>query len=102
MNNRLNTIKVSQIRELKDNEKIQVGDFLQFLTIEEFEEAGEEITELVEKFAGKMVEVLEVGGEYNEFHELEFFVRDEEDNMVSGTSHEFSKAYREKEHAEIK
>lgn len=99
--NRLNTITVANIRELKDNEKIQVGDFLEFLTLEEFEEAGEEITELVEKFAGKMVEVLEVGEDYNEFHELSFFVRDEEDNMVSGTSHEFSKAYREKETSNV-
>ena len=95
--NRLNTVTVANIRQLEDNEKIKVGDFLQFLTLEEYEDAGEEITELIEQFAGKMVEVLGISNDYNEFHELEFEVQDEEGNQVIGTSHEFSCAFREKE-----
>ena len=93
---RLKTVPVAHIRELKDNELIEVGDFLQFIDLDEYEETGDEITDLVEKFAGKMVEVLNISDDYNEFHELEFIVQDEDGNQVSGTSHEFSKAYREK------
>ena len=93
--NRLNTVKVANIRLLEDNEPIQVGDFLQVITLEEYEDAGDEITELTEKFAGKMVEVLCICKGYNDFHELEFTVQDEDGNIVTGTSHEFCRAYRE-------
>ena len=95
--NRLNSVKVSNIRRLEDNEKIQKGDFLQVISLEEYEEAGDEITELVEQFAGKMVEVLGMEEDLNEFGEYEFLVQDNVGNIVSMTSHEFCQAYREKE-----
>ena len=94
--NRLNTVKINDIRPLRDNEKIEKGDFLQVLSLEEYEETGDEITELVEKFAGKMVEVLSISKDVNEFHEHEFLVKDNEGNIVTMTSHEFNQAYREK------
>lgn len=94
---RLNSVKVGNIRELEPNEFIEDGDFLQFLTLDEYEEAGEEITDLIEKFAGKIVEVIQVGGYTNEFGEKTFVVSDSMGNIVTATSHEFSKAYREKE-----
>ena len=94
---RLNSVKVGNIRELKPNEFIKKGDFLQFLTLEEYEDFGEEITDIIEKFAGEMVEVIQVGGYTNEFGEKTFVVSDSMGNIVTATSHEFSKAYREKE-----
>ena len=94
--NRLKTTPVSRIRELKDDEFIQVGDFLEFLTVEDYEEIGEEVTDLIEKFSGEMVEVLKVGKEINEWGEKEFLVVNADGDIVSATSHEFSKAYREK------
>lgn len=94
--NRLNSVSVANIRELAYNEEIQRGDFLQVLSLDEYEEEGEEITELIEKFAGKMVEVLGVSRGINEFGECEFMVQDNEGNVVTMTSHEFNKAYRQK------
>ena len=93
--NRLNTVTVANIRPLEDNDFIQVGDFLQFITLEEYEDAGDEITELIEKFAGEMVEVLSISKDCNDFHEFEFTVQDKDGNIVTGTSHEFCRAYRE-------
>ena len=94
--NRLKTVPVSRIRELKGDELIQEGDFLQFLTVEEYEEANDEITELIVKYAGEIVEVLKVSKDTNEWGEKIFLVVNAEGDIVSATSHEFCKAYREK------
>ena len=94
---RLNSVKVADIRELSPLEPITKGDFLLFNTLEEYEELGDEVTDLIEKFAGEMVEVIQVGEETNEFGEKTFVVSDSMGNIVTATSHEFSKAYREKE-----
>ena len=97
INNRVKNIKLTEVRPLKDNERIKKGDFLQVCSLEEYEEAGDEVTEHIEKFADKIVEVIAVSAEVNEFHENEFLVQDEEGYIVTMTSHEFNKAYREKE-----
>ena len=94
---RLNTVPVGNIRKLEGNEVIQEGDFLEFLTIEDYEEAGEELTDLVEKFAGEIVEVLKISKDTNEWGEKVFLVVNADGDIVSATSHEFSQAYREKE-----
>ena len=95
---RLNTVPVSKLRRVEQNENIQVGDFLQFLTLEDYENIDEEITELVEKFAGEMVEVVSVSKDTNEHYEHTYLVVNKDGDMVSATDHEFYlSAYREKE-----
>lgn len=91
---RLNKTTVCNIREVL-NDEIRVGDFLQFKSIGEYEEAGDEITDLIEKFEGEMVEVLKVSEDTNEWGEHYYLVINSEGDIVSATDHEFSKVYRE-------
>ena len=95
--NRLNTVPISKIKKLDRSEVIQEGDFLEFLTVEDYEEAGDELTDLVVKFAGEIVEVLKVSKDTNEWGEKVFLVVNADGDIVSASSHEFSQAYREKE-----
>ena len=91
---RLNTVTMNKIKEVF-HDKIKVGDFLRFKTIEEYEDFGEEITDLIEKFEGQMVEVLKVSEDTNEWGEHYYLVVNSEGDIVSATDHEFSKVYRE-------
>ena len=93
--NRLKTVTVANIRKLEDHEPLEIGDFLKFLTLEEYEEAEEEITDINKKFAGKMVEVLEKSIVTDEFGEFDLLVQDADDNIVLAKSRDFSEAYRE-------
>ena len=88
--NRLKTVTVANIRKLGDHECVKVGDFLQFIPLEDCEVANN-----LKKFAGKMVEVLQINKNPDEFSFLEFKVQDADGNVVVAPSREFSRAYRE-------
>lgn len=94
---KLKTLTVDKIRRLQSDEIIQEGDFLEFLAIKDYEEAGDEVTDLIKKFAGEIVEVLKISKDTNEWGEKTFLVSNADGDIISATSHEFAQAYREKE-----
>ena len=83
----------------KTNIKIERTDIVRLKTISEYEEAGDEITELVEKFAGHYVRVLGIEEEINEFGERTYMVEDINSNngIVGVTDHEIAIVYKAQE-----
>ena len=82
------------IAELKE---IKTGDLVLLKSIEEYEEDGDEITELVEKFAGHTMQVLKVEKDPNEFGErtYQLVALNMEVGFITATDHEIAKIYRE-------
>ena len=82
------------VTELKE---IKIGDIVLLKSVEEYEEDGDEITELVEKFAGHTMEVLHVGKDLNEFGEktYQLVALNMEVGFITATDHEIAKVYRE-------
>ena len=80
----------------KTNIKIERTDIVRLKTISEYEGAGDEITELVEKFAGHYVKVLGIEDELNEFGEHTYMVTDINSNndIVTVTDHEIAIVYK--------
>ncbi len=78
---------------------IERTDIVTLKTISEYEEAGDEITELVEKFAGHYARVLGIEEELNEFGERTYVVEDINSNngIVTVTDHEISAVYKAQE-----
>lgn len=66
-------------------------------TLEEYKEEGEEITDLIEMFAGHYVQVLSIDENTNEFGEKSYLVEDLNTNkgIVSVTDHEIKEIYKE-------
>ena len=59
-------------------------------TVAEYEEDGDEVTELVEKFAGQKLTVLSVSDEVNEFNEHYITAQSKEGDIVTFTEHEIA------------
>lgn len=80
--------------ELKE---IKVGDLVLLKSIEEYEDEGDEITELVEKFAGNTMQVLRVDQTLNEFGErtYQLVALNREVGFITATDHEIARIYRE-------
>lgn len=76
---------------LREPYETVVGDKILIKTIEEYEDNDDEITELVEKFAGKEMTVVSVNHELNEFGEMSVTAKSEEGDIVSFTEHEIAK-----------
>lgn len=78
---------------------IERTDIVTLKTLGEYEEAGDEITELVEKFAGHYVRVIGIEEELNEFGERTYVVEDINSNngIVTVTDHEIAVVYKARE-----
>lgn len=76
--------------------EIAVGDIVRVADLEDYKEAGDEITELVEMFAGQYgkVENLE---EVNEFGERIYIVSAQHKGYISVTDHEIAELYKKVE-----
>lgn len=72
---------------------IKVGDIVKLKTIEEYKEAGDEITELVELFAGQYCKVENIDKEVNEFGERTYIVSAQRRGYMSVTDHEIAELY---------
>ena len=77
--------------------EIKKGDIVRLKSIEEYEEDGDEITELVEKFAGNTMQVLQVDQNLNEFGErtYQLVALNREVGFITATDHEISAIYKE-------
>ena len=77
--------------------EIKVGDIVKLKTIEEYKEAGDEITELVEMFAGQYGKVEHVNKEVNEFGERTYTIFSQYRGYISITDHEIAELYKKVE-----
>lgn len=82
---------------MKTKVEIAVGDIVKLKTIQEYEEAGDEVTELVEMFAGQYCKVVSVDEEVNEWGEKSYEVYREYKGFVSVTDHEIAELYKKVE-----
>ena len=79
--------------ELKE---IKIGDIVTLKSIEEYVEDGDELTELVEQFAGHTAKVISISKEINEFGERMYTLIDfRSGDFVTATDHEIAKIYKE-------
>lgn len=77
--------------------EIKVGDIVLLKTLEQYEEDGEELTELVEMFAGQYFTVKGIDKELNDFGEKVYTVvrlNDENFGILSVTDHEIAQVFR--------
>lgn len=81
----------ADFRTLKEPYEVEAGDTVRIKSIAEYEDNDDEITELVEKFAGKELTVTSVNHDLNEFGEISFIAKSEEDDLISFTEHEIAK-----------
>ena len=81
----------ADFKVLREPYEAVIGDKILIKTIEEYEDNDDEITELVEKFAGKEMTVISVNHELNEFGEISVTAKSEEGDIVSFTEHEIAK-----------
>lgn len=76
---------------------IAVGDIVKLKTVSEYEEAGDEVTELVEMFAGQYGNVTNVDEDINEWGEGTYEVYVQFKGFVSVTDHEIAELYKKVE-----
>jgi hypothetical protein len=81
----------ADFKTLKEPYEVEAGDTVRIKSIEEYEDNDDEITELVEKFAGKELTVTSVNHALNEFGEISFIAKSEEGDLISFTEHEIAK-----------
>lgn len=77
--------------------EIKIGDIVLLKTVEQYEEDGEELTELVEMFAGQYFTVKGIDKELNDFGEKVYTVvrlNDENFGILSVTDHEIAQVFR--------
>ena len=75
---------------------IRNNEIVRLKTVDEYEEAGDEITELVEKFAGHYGQVLKKVEEANEFGESTYAIEIlNTGEILTITDHEIQRLYRE-------
>ena len=79
---------------MKTKVDIAVGDIIKLKTIQDYREAGDEITELVEMFAGQYCRVENLEEEVNEFGERTYIVSAQHIGLVSVTDHEIAELYK--------
>ena len=80
------------------NKNIEVGDIVKLKTIEEYLEAGDEVTELVEMFAGQYGKVESLEEEVNEFGERTYEISIiKSKGLVGVTDHEIAELYKKVE-----
>lgn len=77
-------------KEIKDVKDVAKDDTIVIKTVAEYEEDGDEVTELVEKFAGQKLTVLSVSNEINEFGERCITAQSKEGDIVTFTEHEIA------------
>lgn len=82
---------------MKTKVEIAVGDIVKLKTIQEYEEAGGEVTELVEMFAGQYCKVVSIDEEVNEWGERTYIVSAQRIGDVSATDHEIAELYKKVE-----
>lgn len=74
---------------------IAKDDIVRLKTVAEYEEAGDEITELVEKFAGQYAKVLGTTNEINEFGERSYALEIlNTKEFLTATDHEVQAVYK--------
>ena len=78
---------------MKTKVEIKVGDIVKLNTIEEYKEAGDEVTELVERFAGQYGKVENLEEEVNEFGERTYAIFVKSKGLVGVTDHEIAELY---------
>ena len=81
----------------KTKVNIAVGDIVKLKTVSEYEEAGDEITELVERFAGQYGNITNVDEDVNEWGEQTYEVYIWYKGFVSATDHEIAELYKKVE-----
>lgn len=79
------------------NKGIEIGDIVKLKTIEEYLEAGDEIMELVEMFAGHYGKVENLEEEVNEFGERTYIVFSQYRGYISVSDHEIAELYKKVE-----
>ena len=75
---------------------VAVNDLIKLKTVAEYEEDGDEITELVEMFAGDYAKVIGTTSDFNEFGERSYAVEilSKEGGFITITDHEISEVYK--------
>ena len=76
------------MQKIYDLTNISKGDEILIKSIKEYEEENDEVTELVEKFAGKVLEVLSVSEDTNEWGEHTILASHRELGTCTFTEHE--------------
>ena len=79
---------------MKTRLSIDIGDIVKLKTIQEYEEAGDEVTELIEMFAGQYCKVENLEEEVNEFGERTYIVSAQHKGYISVTDHEIAEVYK--------
>lgn len=82
---------------MKTKLNIAIGDIVKLKTVSEYEEAGDEVTELVERFAGQYGKVINVDEDVNEWGEGTYEVYIQFKGFVSVTDHEIAELYKKVE-----
>ena len=76
---------------------IKIGDIVKIADLEDYREAGDEITELVKMFAGQYCKVINIDEEVNEWGEKSYMLLNESKGFVSVTDHEIVELYKKVE-----
>ena len=74
--------------------EMQVGDIIRIHNLQHYISEGDEITELVEKFADTCLTVQSIGDEINEWGERTYVANNYELGTCTFTDHEIARVYR--------
>ena len=77
-----------------DIKDIQVGDLVKIQNAQYYVSFGDEVTDLVEKFASSVLVIYSISQEINEFGERMYCARNEDLGSCTFTDHEIAQAYR--------
>lgn len=89
------TLAHNEPTKIYDLTNISKGDEILIKTVEDYEEENDEITELVEKFAGKVLKVLSVLEDTNEWGEHTILASHHEFGTCTFTEHEIEAIVKE-------
>ena len=78
----------ANFKTFKDWSELAKGDTIVIKTVDQYDEDGDEITELVEKYAGCFLKVLAISEDRNEFGERTVTAQSQEGDIVTFTETE--------------
>ena len=81
---------------MKTKVEIAVGDIIRVADLEDYREAGDEVTELVEMFAGQYGKVVGIDTDEDEWGE-QIYVASFKEGMVGLRDHEIAELYKKVE-----
>lgn len=86
-----------KVETIYDYRELQKGDIIIILTAEQYYESGDEITDIIERFAGESLVVISVDHTPNYFDEITVMAEYHDGSIASFTGHEIHTALRVKE-----